>query len=169
MGEVSETVVVVTDANVLINLFHIDQLTLLGLLPPYRFYIPSEVRAEIVDPAQQAAVTARIESGDIEEIAVDDLASLALFAELRDVMGRGEAACLALATIRGYCLASDEKKRFRRRAVELIGEARILRTEHLLAEAIRRNHITVSVADGYKTILAANSYALPFASFAEIL
>ena len=169
MAEESETVVVITDANVVINLFHIGQLTLLGLLPPYRFRIPSDVLAEIVDPAQQVAVTARIDSGDIEEIAVNDLASLALFADLRDVMGRGEAACLALATTWGYCIASDEKKRFRRRAVELIGEARILRTEHLLVEAIRRNYITVAVADRYKDILAAKSYALPFASFAEIL
>ena len=169
MAKESETIVVITDANVVINLFHIGQLTLLGSLPPYRFRIPSDVLAEIIDPAQQAAVTARIEAGDVEETTVDDMASLSLFADLRDVMGRGEAACLALATTGGFYIASDEKKRFRRRAVELIGEARILRTEHLLVEAIRRNHITIEVADRYKDILAANSYALPFASFAEVL
>jgi len=43
----------------------------------------------------------------------------------------------------GFYIASDEKKRFRRRAVELIGEARIFRTEHLLIEAIHRNLTTV--------------------------
>lgn len=169
MAEESATVVVITDANVVINLFHIGRLTIFGSLPPYRFRIPSEVLAEIIDPAQQAAVTACIEAGDVEEIAVDDMASLSLFADLRDVMGRGEAACLALATTRGFYIASDEKRRFRRRAVELIGEARILRTEHLLVEAIRRNHITVEDADRCKDTLAANSYALPFASFADIL
>ena len=169
MAAESETIVVITDANVAINLFHIGQLTLFGLLRPYRFRIPSEVLAEIIDPAQKAAVTACIEAGDIVEIAVNDMASLSLFADLRDVMGRGEAACLALATTGGFYIASDEKKRFRRRAIELIGEARILRTEHLLIEAIRRNYITVEDADRYKDMLATNSYALPFVSFAEVL
>ncbi|MGH8210794.1 MAG: hypothetical protein ACREU6_14605 [Steroidobacteraceae bacterium] len=73
------------------------------------------------------------------------------------------------ATTGGFCIASDEKRRFRRRAIELVGESRILRTEQLLVEAIRRNQITVEDADSYKVILAANSYALPFASFADIL
>jgi predicted nucleic acid-binding protein len=162
-------IVVVTDANVIINLLHIGQLTILGSLPPYRFCIPSEVLAEILDPAQQATVRTCIEAGHIEEIVVNNMAALSLFADLRDMMGRGEAACLALATTSGFYIASDEKRRFRRRAIELIGEARIFRTEDILIEAIHRNQITVQEADGYKSILAANSYALPFESFAEIL
>jgi predicted nucleic acid-binding protein len=163
------TVVVITDANVLINLFHIGQLHLLGALPPYRFRIPSEVLAEILDPAQQADIRTCLEAGHLEEIVVDTMASLELFAELRDVMGRGEAACLALAATTGSHIASDEKKRFRRRAIELIGEAKILRTEHIIVEAIRRNHMSVQQADTHKATLAANNYALPFASFADIL
>jgi predicted nucleic acid-binding protein len=168
MVEQAETVVI-TDANVIINLFHIGQLTLFDSLPPYRFRIPSEVLAEILDPAQQAAVRTCIEAGYLEEIVVDTMATLPLFAELRDMMGRGEAACLALATTGGFHIASDEKKRFKRKAIELIGEARILRTELLILEAIRRGQITVEDADGFKAILAANSYALPFKTFADIL
>jgi predicted nucleic acid-binding protein len=163
------TVIVITDANVLINLFHIGQLPLLGALSPFRFRIPSEVLAEILDPTQQAAVRTCLDDGHAEEIVVDTIASLALFAELRDLMGRGEAACLALAATTGSHIASDEKKRFRRRAIELIGEARILRTEHLIVEAIRRSHITVQQADVHKATLAANNYALPFTSFAELV
>jgi hypothetical protein len=68
-----------------------------------------------------------------------------------------------------FRIASDEKKRFKRKAIELIGEARILRTELLLLEAIRRNQITTQDADRFKDILAANNYALPFNSFTEIL
>ena len=45
---------------------------------------------------------------------IEELDTLTLFGELRDLMGRGEAACLAVAATRGYHLASDEKKRFRR-------------------------------------------------------
>ena len=82
---------------------------------------------------------------------------------------RSEAACLALAATVGCHIASDEKKRFRRKAIELIGEARILGTEDLLLEAIRYGHITVAQADGYKVVLAENRYTMPFASFAERL
>jgi predicted nucleic acid-binding protein len=169
MVEDPTTVVVITDANVLINLFHIGQLPLLGTLSHFRFRIPSEVLAEILDPPQQAAVRRCLDAGHAEEIVVDTIASLALFAELRDLMGRGEAACLALAATTGSHIASDEKKRFRRTAIELIGEARILRTEQIIVEAIRRNQMTVQEADIHKATLAANNYALPFTSFAEIL
>jgi predicted nucleic acid-binding protein len=151
MAEQAETVVI-TGANVIINLFHIGQLTLFGALPPYRFRLPSEVLAEILDPAQQAAVRTCIEAGYLEEIVVDTMATLPLFAELRDMMGRAEAACLALATAGGFHIASDEKKRFKRKAIELIGEARILRTELLILEAIRRGQITVEDADGQSYI-----------------
>jgi predicted nucleic acid-binding protein len=169
MADDPTTVVVITDANVLINLFHIGQLPLLGALPPYRFRVPREVLAEILDPAQQAAVRTCLDAGHAEETVVDTMASLALFAELRDVMGRGEAACLALAATTGSHIASDEKKRFRRRAIELIGEARILRTEQIIVEAIRRNQMTVQEADAHMGTLAAKNYALPFATFAELL
>src|ERR1700722_18014755 len=118
MAQQADTVVVVTDANVIINLFHIGQLPLFGALPPYRFRVPAEVVAEILHPTQQAAVTACIEAGHLEEVVVDTVDALSLFADLRDVMGRGEAACLALAMTRGLHIASDEKKRFRRRAID---------------------------------------------------
>jgi predicted nucleic acid-binding protein len=92
-----------------------------------------------------------------------------LFAELRDLMGRGEAACLALAKTTGSYIASDEKKRFRRCAVDLIGAGRILRTESLLLEAIRQGLITVKAADRLKKKLEESRYSMPFASFADLL
>ena len=84
-------------------------------------------------------------------------------------MGRGEAACLSLAVTMNCHIASDEKKRFRRRAVELIGEARILRTESILLVAIRQGRISVSEADGFKATLEANRYSMPFRSFSDLL
>ncbi|MPZ44737.1 MAG: hypothetical protein GEV05_15305 [Betaproteobacteria bacterium] len=135
MATNAETVVVITDANVLINLLRIGQLPLLGKLDVYRFLVPEEVVGEITNQAQQDTLAAAIAAGHLGQIVVDTIEALALFAELRDVMGRGEAACLALAATTGCYIASDEKKRFRRRAIELIGEARILRTESILLEA----------------------------------
>lgn len=169
MATDAETFVVVTDANVLINFIRIGQLPLLGALNAHRFLVPEEVVAEITDPAQQDILASAIASGCLRKVVVDTIESLALFAELRDVMGRGEAACLALAATSGCYIASDEKKRFRRRAIDLIGESRILRTESILVEAIRQRIISVADADGFKALLEANRYSMSFGSFSELL
>lgn len=161
------TTVVITDANVLINFVHIGQVALLGDLPTYRFQLPAEVLHELIDDDQRAQIEAAIAAHQLDLMVIEALDTLTLFGELRDLMGRGEAACLAVAATTGCHLASDEKKRFRRKAVELIGEARIVRTEDLLVEAIRCGKRTVAQADEYKAILAANRYAMPFSSFAD--
>lgn len=162
-------IIVVTDANVLINLIHIEQLSLLATLDSHEFRVPSEVLVEIEIPDQRLAVDAAMAAGYLTEVIVDKIAVLELFGVLRDVMGQGEAACLALAAVEGFHIASDEKGRFRRRAIELIGEDHILRTESLLLEAIRRERISVAEADGYKKILESKRYIMSFGSFGELL
>ena len=142
--------VVVTDANVLINFCHIGQLPLLGALTPYRFFVPGEVINEITEPAQQAKVAG------------------ALFGTLRDLMGRGEAACLALAVTKGWMIASDEKRRFRREVVERIGAARMVGTASLLRQAISIGRVSVAEADGFKAVLEARRFVMPFASFGDL-
>lgn len=169
MSAPAMTTIVITDTNVLINFLHIGQLALFGELPACRFQLPTEVLQELTDLGQRAAVDNAIAAGQLDLLVIDALDALALFGDLRDLMGRGEAACLALAATVGCHLASDEKKRFRRKAIELIGEARILGTEDILVQAIRCGHITVAQADGYKLVLAENRYTMPFASFAERL
>lgn len=47
VSAVAPSSVVVTDANILINLFHIGRLALLGELPPLRFMVPQEVCVEV--------------------------------------------------------------------------------------------------------------------------
>lgn len=169
MQATAQTAVVITDTNVLINFMHIDQVVLLGELPAYRVGLPTEVLQELTDVSQRASIEAAIAAGKIHLLVVETMDGLELFGNLRDLMGRGEAACLALAATTGCYLASDERKRFRRRAIELIGEERILRTEDLLLEAIRCDRMTVAQADEYKAVLAGNRYVMPFASFAERL
>ena len=117
MSAPAVTTVVITDTNVLINFLHIGQLALLGELPAYRFQLPAEVLLELTDSEQRAAVDKAIAAGQIDLLVIDALDALALFGELRDLMGRGEAGCLALAATTGCHLASDEKKRFRRKAI----------------------------------------------------
>lgn len=166
---IQPAVVVITDANVLINFFHIGQLPLLGKIAGYRFVAPLEVIAEVDEPAQAAALAAALDNGHLAELVIDNPAALELFAELRSLMGRGEAACLAAAATLDHLIASDEKRRFKRKTIELLGEGRLLRTEDLILCAIRDGLINVAEADAFKATLAANRYAMAFASFGDLL
>lgn len=160
--------VVVTDANVLINFCHIGQLPLLGELAPYQFFVPEEVIREITEPARQAEVASALAQGLIARTVIDSIEALALLGTLRDLMGRGEAACLALAVTKGWMIASDEKRRFRREVLERIGVARIIDTASLLRHAIRIGCVSVAEADRFKAVLETRRFVMPFASFGDV-
>lgn len=116
---------VAVDASVLINLVHAGRLRLLVDLRRFRALLPEDVLEEILFPEQRAAVETAIQAGYFEPVRVDDPAVLETFAELRTSLGRGEAACLALAQHRGLMVASDEKCVFLRLARQRLGEGRI--------------------------------------------
>lgn len=128
--------IVVTDANVLINLIHV------GRLDGRSFF--------------------RIEQ-------VTELETVALFAELRARLGRGESACLALAHRRGWTVASDEKGRFRREAEKRIGPERILGTADIFLMAIQGGRMTIVEADADKVALEGHRFRMPFTSFRELV
>lgn len=161
--------VIVTDANILINMVHIGRLPLLAALDVYDFRVTAQVIEEITDLEQRAAVDAALTQGYLKQALVESEQALELYGRLRDIMGRGEASCLALAATAGFHIASDEKKRFRKRALELIGEGRLVRTETLLITAIRSGHLSVAEADACKKVLEARRYSMPFESFGELL
>jgi hypothetical protein len=48
--------IVVTDANVLINLLHVDALAMVASLPDYEFVVVDEVVREITDPQQATSL-----------------------------------------------------------------------------------------------------------------
>lgn len=57
--------VVVTDANILINLIHIGRLSILGSLAQFEFVVPDEVVVEILDEEQSRALQAAIDANHI--------------------------------------------------------------------------------------------------------
>src|SRR5579859_6322427 len=89
--------VVVTDTNILINLTHIGRLDLLGKLPPYSFVVPEEVVKEVREPAQSQAVQTAISLGFLRVVQLIDPSELTVYADLIQILGIGEAACLTLA------------------------------------------------------------------------
>lgn len=162
--------IVVTDANVLINLIHVDRLDLLAKLPGYEFVVPDHVIEEITVPDQRSRIDDALTNAWLRKASIVDVPEIALFADLHRVLGAGEAACLAVASSRGWYVASDEKGAFRREALSRLGQGRLLTTPGLLLMAIRCSVLSVEEADSIKLILEQHRFCLPsFRSFAELL
>lgn len=99
--------IVVTDANVLINLMRVSRLGLLAQIPNYEFVVPDHVREEITIPEQRATLDAAVTAGWLKLEVIDDLGAITAFTELTTRIGRGEAACIAIAAQKGWLIASE--------------------------------------------------------------
>lgn len=160
--------VIVADANVLINFIHVGQLALLAALPGYEWVVPEDVVAEITDPIQRERLDQAIGAGQLRIETLTDPDDLVQYADLRRVLGRGEAACIVLAARKGWLVASDEKGRFRREAMARLGSG-LVNTAGLFVAAIRAGIVSVEEADAAKSTLEQHRFRLPFASFRDIL
>ncbi len=128
-----------------------------------------EAIEEITRAEQRQLVSDAISAAHLREEALRGSASLRLYAEFRNSMGKGEAASLALAIQRGWRIACDEKGAFRRAAVEHLGADNVLSTVDLYLAVIRSGHLSVEDADRDKALLAIRRFQMPFASFADLL
>lgn len=161
--------IVVADTSVLINLMHVKRLDLCCQLPGLEFVIPEHVHAEITRSKQRNEIDRAVREGTFQIVSIAEPGDIASFADLTMHLGRGEAACLVLATANGWSIACDEKGRFHREAVTRVGEDRILGTVDIYLSALRGGQLTVAQADAEKAVLEANRFRMPFGSFRELL
>lgn len=161
------THVVVTDANVLINLIHVARLDLCAKLDGYEFVVPDHVREEVRQDVQRAALDEAVAAGAFRIESVTDPEAVASFAELTAFMGRGEAACLTLAERNDWTVLSDEKGRFRREVEQRLGRGRLIGTADIFVLAIRAGLLSVEEADADKAVLEGRRFRMPFGSFRE--
>ena len=151
------------------NLIHVQRLALLASLPGYEFVVPDNVISEITDLAQRAALETALAAGHLKQEAITDPQELARYADLRQIMGPGESACVTLAEARGWLIASDEKRRLRRAVNERLGPGRLVTTPGLFVLAIRAGVITVEDADRAKAILEEHRFRMSFPSFRDVV
>jgi predicted nucleic acid-binding protein len=116
-----------------------------------------EVSAEVVRPVQAERLARVIADGIVDAVEIVDLAEIATVTDLlREQLGRGESACLALAESRGWLLASNERSRFRRLAMERIGGDRLMTTRDALDQAITVGALSGSEARAIVEDLRSN-------------
>ena len=158
---------VVVDACVLINLAITDRLELLGRLEEWRFITTPEVLDEVKNEEQRARVDAAVAAGalTVEELTGEEVEH---FVRLAERLGKGEAACLALAHARGYAVASDEKGQFLQQ-VEKLKIRAVITTPDVYLVLIRSGLLSVEKADGDKDLLAQNRFTMSFETFAVLL
>jgi predicted nucleic acid-binding protein len=161
--------IVVTDANVLINLMHVSRLGLLAKIPNHEFVVPEHVREEITIPEQRATLDAAVSDGWLKVAVISDLGAITVFAELLAHIGRGEAACIAIAAKEGWYIASDEKKRFLREAEARVGVGRVITTVDVFVLAIKAGLLTIEDADADKLTLEGRRFKVSFVSYRELV
>lgn len=161
--------VVVTDANVLINFLNVGRLDLLTNLPGFAFVVPDHVDAEILREDQRSVLDRSYDEGKLQRQALTDLEGIEIFADLRFVMGQGEAACIALARKTRWIVASDEKGVVRRKAEDLLGRGRLVTTPGLMLLAIKAGILDIDEADRLKVVLAKHRFKMTFDSFRDVL
>jgi predicted nucleic acid-binding protein len=165
----SELTDLLLDASVLINLLHVRRLDLLTVTGHFRPVVPEDVLEEIRLPDQREVLVAELEAGRLRLLRIEHPDVLEAAADLRASLGRGEAACLALAQQVGGSIACDEKGAFLRLARERIGEGRLVTTPQLVLMAIRHEVLSVDEADALKGLLEAQRFRMPFGSFRDLL
>lgn len=162
--------IVVTDANVLINLMHVARLDICASLPGYEFVIPDHVREEIKDSGQRTTIDEAIARSVFRIESITAIEGITLFDELKERMGHGEAACLALAVGRDWMVASDEKERFRREVKGRIGSTRLIGTRDIYILAIGAALIGIDDANADKVMLEKHHrFRMDFDSFHSLL
>ena len=156
------------DASTLINFLILDRVDLLGSLTEFDFRVPAEVAGEILDPTERIRLDTALASGWLAEIRLSSPVELSTYAQLRERLGRGESAALALAFHRDRSVACDDRATIRA-ADELLGPGRILNTPGLLLLAITEGHLSVEEADEAKGLLERNRFTMAFESFMQLI
>lgn len=132
--------IVVSDTNILINLCIAGRLGLLGLLPSIRFVVPREVQREMQQGRGRSYVGDFFRAVNEGYVQVQDVAgetALTIYARCIEVFGldRGESAGLALAVQQGWLFATVDAAALKR-AVELIGQERVVHLEDILEATV---------------------------------
>ena len=163
------TSVVITDASSIINLCHTGHILLLSRTTPFEFVVTDEVIAEVKESDQKQTLAAALAAGALRRDSMSSTEELTTFAELTQILGTGEAACLAVAEHRKWFVACDEKRVFLREARRRLGTDRILNTAGIYVHWIRAGVLSVAEADAAKGILESHRFKLAFGSFRDVI
>jgi len=153
-------ILVVADTSFLVNFLALNRMDLLRGLRAYAFHVPNHVVAEVEYENQRERLKTAIREGTLTGLEITDPAEIALYAELRQFLGDGESACLAVAATRRWVIATDEKRRLRREIFGRLGEEYLLNTPGAIVAALRAGILTVPEAEAIREELAQRRFVM---------
>lgn len=160
--------IIIADANILINFIRINALYLLENLSGKQFGMTPAVYEEILPGRGRERADESIQKGAIKVFRVDTMGALTLFYRYTDTLGVGEASCLALVKEQGWVLATDDRQ-CRTLARREIGTSRITCTVYLIKDAIESGLLTIDEADQLLVLLEQENFKVRFNSFKEVM
>ncbi len=126
---------VVLDADVLINLIGMRKLDVLPKIRGHEFWITNHVQDEVHRKAQRIQIRKALKAGWVRELEVSNLTEIDFYTQYRLRFGKGESACLAVASVRGWIIATDDRA-VQREVKSKFGEDRLLDTERLASKVL---------------------------------
>jgi predicted nucleic acid-binding protein len=140
-----------------------------------RLHLPNEVYEEILDGLEEgygfyAAIEGQIypfaEEGWMELVSMRDEEEFRLFQSLPRRLHHGEASCLAIAQHRKWAFLSDDK--LARKSARSLGIV-VSGTLGVLAQAVKRQLVTVEEADKLLGEMIVRGYHSPFRRLEQFL
>ena len=162
------------NTTVLSNFAAVGRLDLLKQLHG-RLHILNEVWSEILDGLEEGyefytGIEGQLhplaEAGWIERGSMGDEEEFRLFQSLPRRLHHGEASCLAIARHRNWAFLSDDK--LARKLARSLGIV-VSGALGVLAQAVKRQLLTVEEADGLLSDMIARGYRSPYGSLQEFL
>jgi len=161
---------VVFDCCVISNFTLSGSLSILQNMYSGASYITNFVSAEISRGTQSghgelALVKKALKDDWLKEIILEAQEEKALLETLFVSLGFGEASSIAVAKMRGFMFACDDK--VARREAKLLG-IKLTGTIGILAKAVKKEIIDIRIADVYLKKLISQGFYSPVASISEI-
>lgn len=161
----------ILDSSVLVNFLRVDRVELLARLP-LPLFVTNHVRDEVTAdyPEQLERLVRALESMALREIVVDEPAEVAEFLALScEGIGSGECSAIAVAGMRGWPLALEDK-RAGRVALARFPSLQVLKTQDLVVQLLREGALSIDEADALLEDWRTNHrFRLKIASFSELL
>ncbi len=166
----------IADTSVLVNFLNIDRMDLIGRHLP-RCVITEHVIAEVTEyyPVQKDRLTQALAAGHLELIPVIDDHEVEMFGRIQQAgrLGTGESSAIAVALLRGYSLAIDDRRAIKdasSMALERGILLSILGTRDIVVRLINAGLLSIEQADvllvSWRT---QHRYHLPIRSFSELM
>jgi len=155
---------------VLLNFLRLHREGLLAQVPG-SIAVTNHALDELTIAEQASRMRALITAGHIQEVVLDSMEEISLFAKLMTSgrLGAGECSALAHGILHGKAVALDDKRAIRE-GRKIHKDLQILTTADIIVKLIKAGRLTLADADAMKTDWAANHrFCLPIDSFQELL